>query len=263
MYLRATFLALALAAGTATITPAADLTFSFTDPIGDSTGTIDVTQMVVVFDSVTGNFKITITATSAQPFLGPFRVNSNLFDAARLPLHSFFVDDLKDYNLATAKTKLVLTGTNPNLTFWAAGDTVATNTQASGGVNPPGVTLYRTTVTNFPLGFLTDEDAIAYGPSGTAVIAPLTAQGSLTGLMDDVTVLQEDGALNGGNANALIAKLSAALASLNKGNTKPACNQIQAFINQVNSLVTLGTLTAAQGQALIDAANAAALLIPC
>src|SRR5262249_44508212 len=190
--------------------PAADLTFSFTDPVGDNTGSIDVTNMVVVFDSVTGNFKITLTATNAQPFLGVFRVNSNLFDATRLPLHSYFTDDLQDYNLATPKTKLILTGTNPNLVFWATGDTVTTNTQASGGVNPPGVTLYRTQVANFPLGFLTNEDAIAYGPSGTAVIAAQTPQGALSGLMDDVTVLQEDGTLNGGNANSLIAKLSAA-----------------------------------------------------
>jgi hypothetical protein len=245
------------------VAPAADLTFSYTDPVGDSTGSIDVTQMVVVFDSVTGNFKITLTSTAAQPFLGAFRVNVNLFDPTRLPTHSFFQDTLQDYNLATAKTKLILTGTNPNLVFWAAGDTVATNTQASGGVNPPGSTLYRTTVSNFPIGFLTNEDAIAYGPSGTAVIAPLTPQNALTGLMDDVQVLLEDGAVNGGQANALTAKLSAALASLNNAHSKPACNQIQAFINQVNSLVASNTLTAAQGQALIQAANAIMLQIPC
>jgi hypothetical protein len=245
------------------IAPAAELTFSFTDPVGDSTGAIDVTHMVVVFDSVTGNFKITLTSTSAQPFVGQFRVNSNLFNATRLPLHSYFTDNLKDYNLATAQTKLVLTGTNPNLVFWAAGDTVTTNTQASGGIDPPGVTLYRTSVTNFPIGFLTNEDAIAYGPSGAAVIRPFTAQDALTGLMDDVQILLEDGAVNGGQANALTAKLSAALASLNKGNPKTACNQIQAFITQVNSLAAGGILTAAQAQSLIDAANALALQIPC
>jgi hypothetical protein len=253
--------ALGLAIGVAA--PAADLTFSFTDPVGDNTGSIDVTNMVVVFDSVTGNFKITLTATSAQPFLGVFRVNSNLFNQARLPLNSLFADNMQDYNLATPTTKLILTGTNPNLVFWAAGDTVATNTAASGGVNPPGSTLYRTSVDNFPLTFLTNEDAIAYGTSGTAVIRVMTPQDALSGLMDDVTVLQDGGALNGGNANALIAKLSAALQSLNQGNSKPACNQIQAFINQVNSLVAGGTLTAAQGQALIDAANAIALQIGC
>src|SRR5215831_17703367 len=142
--------------------PAADLTFSFTDPVGDNTGSIDVTNMVVVFDSVTGNFKITLTATNAQPFVGHFRVNSNLFNQARLPLYSLFADNMQDYNLATPKTKLILTGTNPNLLFWAVGDTVATNTAASGNVNPPGVTLYRTSVDNFPLTFLTNEDAIAY-----------------------------------------------------------------------------------------------------
>jgi hypothetical protein len=260
---RTTLLAIALGAAMTAAAPAADLTFSYTDPVGDSTGQIDVTQMVVVFDSVTGNYKITITSTNAQPFVGPFRVDVNLFNPTRLPLHSFFQDAPVNLNLATAQTKLILTGTNPNLVFWAAGDTVSTNTQASGGLNPPGSTLYRTTVSNFPMGFLTNEDAIAYGPNGNAVITVQTAQGALTGLMDDVTVLQETGSLNGGNANALIAKLSAALASLNNGHTKPGCNQIQAFINQVNSLVTGGTLTAAQGQALIQAANAIMMQIPC
>jgi hypothetical protein len=242
---------------------AADLTFSYTDPVGDSTGTVDVTHMVVVFDTVTGNYKVTLTSTAAQPFLGVFRVNINLFDATRLPAHSFFADTLNDYNLATAKTKLILTGTNPNLAFWAAGDVVTTNTIASGGVNPPNVTLYRSQVTNLPGGFLTDEDAIAYGPAGTATITVVTPQDALNGLMDDVQVLQEGGTLNQGNANALTAKLAAALSSLNKGHSTPACNQIQAFINQVNALVTGGTLTVAQGQALIDAANAIALQIGC
>src|SRR5256885_17268842 len=52
----------------------ADLTLSYTDPVGDFTGTIDVTRMVVIFDNLTGNYKITLTSTAAQPFLGVFRV---------------------------------------------------------------------------------------------------------------------------------------------------------------------------------------------
>ena len=43
---------------------------------------------------------------------------------------------------------------------------------------------------------------------------------------------------------------------MDKGNTKPAINQLQAFINAVNADISSGKLTPAQGQPLIDAANA-------
>ena len=59
------------------------------------------------------------------------------------------------------------------------------------------------------------------------------------------------GALNGGQGNALKAKLNAALQKLNQGQTGPAASQVQAFINQVNDLVAKGILTADQGQDLI------------
>ena len=243
---------------------AASLIFTYSDPVGDSTGTIDVTQLVVIYDSVTGQYKATLTATNAQPFLAGFRVNLNLFNPSRLPAHSYFGDTLNDYNLATAKTKLILTGSNPSLPFWQVGDVVATNTAASGGQNPPGSTLYRCNVLSTPFGgFLTNEDAIAYGPTGTATIRLATPQDLVAALMDDVQILLEDGVVNGAQANALVAKLSATLASLNNSNTTPACNQVQAFMNQVQAFMNAGTLTQAQGQALLDAAQAILAMVPC
>jgi hypothetical protein len=83
------------------------------------------------------------------------------------------------------------------------------------------------------------------------------------GLIDDVTVLQEDGVLSAGQANGLIAKLTATLGSLNRGNATPACNQLDAFVNQVNAFANSGVLTASQGQALIDAAQAVRMMIGC
>ncbi len=58
-----------------------------------------------------------------------------------------------------------------------------------------------------------------------------------------------------GNASALGAKLRAAAASLARGDTTPAVNQLQAFINQVEAMVASGRLTAAQGAALVAEAN--------
>lgn len=60
---------------------------------------------------------------------------------------------------------------------------------------------------------------------------------------------------SGGTENALNAKLRAAGASLERGNAESARGQLGAFVNQVEALVASGRLTAAQGEALTDAAN--------
>jgi hypothetical protein len=242
--------------------PAAELTFSYTDPVGDSTCAIDVTRMVVVFDAATGNYKLTLTATSTQPFLGSFRVNINLYNPSRLPLSSFFQDALNDYTLAAGQTKLILTGTSPALTAWAIGDTVATNTEAGLG-NPPSSSFFRSGVGQEPFGFLTNEDAIAFGTAGLATITELTPQGVVGGLMDDVQVLLETSVLTSDQARGLMDKLSAAIASLNRGSKNATCGQLGAFLNQVRALVQSGALTIAQGEALTQAAQAAMTSAGC
>jgi hypothetical protein len=64
--------------------------------------------------------------------------------------------------------------------------------------------------------------------------------------------------LNQGQANGLIAKLNQAILQLNNGNPNTAVNQLNAFINQVNAFMSGNNpiLTQAQGQPLIDAAQA-------
>jgi hypothetical protein len=245
---------------------AADYTITFVDPVADSTGAIDATRMVVVFNNVTGDYKVTFTSTGAQPFNQNFRLNVNLFNQARLPNHSLFTDTVNDYNLTSAKTKMILKGNSPALTQWAAGDVVATNTAASGGVNPPGIMAYRTSVVNFPLELLTNEDAIAYGPSGTATVVPLTAQMAVSGLMDDVQSLYEDGALNREQAAALQSKLSRAVKALNdpsRSGQAVSCAMMTAFMNDVQDLVTAGALHPKMGINLTNSAMAAASLMGC
>ncbi len=61
-------------------------------------------------------------------------------------------------------------------------------------------------------------------------------------LIDDVEALVEAGVLNRGQGNSLIRKLD-------------ACNQLEAFIGQVNSLIGGGVLPADDGQPLIDTAS--------
>jgi hypothetical protein len=71
-----------------------------------------------------------------------------------------------------------------------------------------------------------------------------------------VQALVATGVLNQGQGNGLIAKLEAALQQLDHGNTQTAVNQLQAFVNQMNAFISAGTVSAAQGQPLIDAATA-------
>jgi len=231
------------------------LTFSYTDPVGDQAGAIDVTKMTVVFDNATGDYEIVLRATAANPFVGLFRVNVNLFNPDTAPSNSSFRDVLNDFNLATATTKLTLTGTNGNLLAWNAGHRVAANTLAGLG-NPPGSSFFRSTVTNFPIGFLTNEDAIAFGPAGGTTIKVFTPQDAIDLLLGDVGSLLEEGLLTQDQADGLIDKLGAAVASMNRGNTRAACNQLHAFTNQVNAFINAGILLQDKGQELIDAAEA-------
>ena len=114
---------------------------------------------------------------------------------------------------------------------------------------------------------LIDYDTSFKGPNQDAIYAPdayrasdhdpvvvgmeLTTEAEIYELISDVQKLLDDGVLNGGQANALTSKLDNVLAKLAKGNTKPAANQLGAFINQVEAFVNGGILTAEQGDAFI------------
>jgi hypothetical protein len=169
------FLFLALLTCTLTLAAQAEpLTLSFTDPLGDHTGAIDVTTMLFNFDNATGDYTIALTATTANPFVGQFRVNINLFNPDVTTPNNFFTDDVNDFNLASATTSLTLTGTNAHLLAWHNGNRVATNDLPFGYPSGTGITLFRSNVANFPLGFLTNEDAIAYGAGGfTTITTPV------------------------------------------------------------------------------------------
>jgi PKD repeat protein len=101
---------------------------------------------------------------------------------------------------------------------------------------------YTVTVT------VTDED----GGTGshTAQVVVQSAQQGTPALVALVNTL--NGTLGAGEVNSLQAKLSALGASLRRENDTPARNQIDAFVNEVNALVTSGRLTAAQAAPLLD-----------
>jgi hypothetical protein len=103
---------------------------------------------------------------------------------------------------------------------------------------------------------LTVNDGTVNSAPDEVIITAITAQQAPGSLIDHVKALVAAGVLNQGQGNALIAKLDAAIKQVDKGNSNTAINQLQAFINQVNAFINSGILTSAQGQPLIDAANA-------
>ena len=91
----------------------------------------------------------------------------------------------------------------------------------------------------------------------------LTSQDVIATVGDQVQDLVNSGALNQGQGNSLTVKLTNILNSLNQGKTKNACNQLDAFINEVNAQVSSGVLTAAQGQALLNVATSLKQMLGC
>lgn len=137
------------------------LAFQVIDPKGDNTGPIDVRKMRVVFDKSTGDYRIILTASKSAPFVGAFRINVNLYNPALgAGYPSFFSHTMADYELSEPRTEIVLSGTHNALTEWEKGHEIYTNSLDGTG-NPAGSSLFRTSVSSVPYGFLTNEDYIA------------------------------------------------------------------------------------------------------
>ena len=65
------------------------------------------------------------------------------------------------------------------------------------------------------------------------------------------------------NPNSLMAKIQAAQSSFERGDTRATCGQLNALINETEAQVKNGTLTPAQGTALINAARTARRMLGC
>ena len=102
----------------------------------------------------------------------------------------------------------------------------------------------------------TANDGQADSNLATVSLTVVSAADQINHLAADVQALVDGGALSGSHGQALTNKLDIAQKQLVKGNTAPAINNLQEVINQVNDFIANGHLTSAQGQPLIDAANA-------
>ena len=83
----------------------------------------------------------------------------------------------------------------------------------------------------------------------------ITSQEGAETVIDDIQDLVDSDTLNGGQGNALSSKLENIIEKLDNGQTNAACNQLEAFVNQVQSFIDDGTLSSSEGQPLLDKAN--------
>ena len=74
-------------------------------------------------------------------------------------------------------------------------------------------------------------------------------------LIEYVNGLVESGAINTGQGNSFVVKLRNVLKNLEDNKAKVACNTLNAFTNQITSLVGEGELNLEDGQNLLDAAG--------
>jgi hypothetical protein len=240
------------------------LSFSYTDETGDLdfTGGIDLHKVTMTFDNATGAYAIVLTTTDAAPFNGQFRINVNLFNPDAPTGMGWFTDNVRDFSLFAPTTSITLTGVRPFLQTWQAGQRVATNNLIFG--NPPGVgvSAFRSNVLTRPF-FTGGEDSLLPDLTGVDTIVPATPQAAAGILMDRVAALLSGGVLTQDQAAGLTDKLQAIIEKLNQGKSRPACNQFNAFINQVQAFIGNGILPESVGQSLIDAAQAARTQIGC
>jgi DNA/RNA endonuclease G (NUC1) len=100
---------------------------------------------------------------------------------------------------------------------------------------------------------VTDPLTLADTITTTAtIITPAAAIGEARDIISD---LQTAGKLGKGNAKSLNSKLDAIAASLARGNSNTAANQLKAMRNEINSLVADGVLAASDAAALLDVVN--------
>jgi uncharacterized repeat protein (TIGR01451 family) len=136
---------------------------------------------------------------------------------------------------------------------------MATYTPPVGSDNCPGATTQRTaglaSGSVFPVGTTTVTHTVTDAAGNTAscnfTVTVLSAAQVVQNMINTVTVLP---GLSGTQRQGLLSKLTAALDAINQNKLNVACNKLNDFISQVQGFINNGTLTAAQGQPLINSA---------
>lgn len=151
----------------------------------------------------------------------------------------------------TCPTGAIATYATPTATDNCGVQSVTRNagSLASGSVFPIGTS----TVTH------TATDIYGNTSSCSFTVTVLTPQAVVQNLINSVNA----SSLTGTQKNGLVAKLNAALSAINNGQQNVACNKLSDFVNNVQTLVSHGDITAAQGNGWISSANHVRNTIGC
>jgi PKD repeat protein len=95
-----------------------------------------------------------------------------------------------------------------------------------------------------------DDDGVAGSAATTVtVMTPAAALAKITGLVSGQS------GLNKGQKNSLLAKLNAANDSMQRGDSGAACNQLNAFVNEVDADQKTGRISGGDAATMTDAAR--------
>jgi DNA/RNA endonuclease G (NUC1) len=141
--------------------------------------------------------------------------------------------------------------TDPGADTWTAtvdyGDGSGTRALGLAGMTFSLTHLYGAAGTFTVSVMVSDGDATS---AGTATVTVITVAQGIAAAQAIVDQLLASHVLNRGNANSLSAKLDAASASLRRGQTKAAVNQLDALQDELEALVRSHRLTVAQADPL-------------
>ena len=137
--------------------------------------------------------------------------------------------------------------------------------------NGSGTAIYATIATyeaqiQTPSGTFTDHGQATIDmtliPSVAIATFAETFTSDLQVISDLIATVQGLG-LSSGAANSLTSKLNAALSSASSGNPTAACNQLGAFINEVNAAAKTNKISSADAATLIGQANGLRAALGC
>ena len=231
----------------------ADLTYAWTGPFPEGSGTVTGVDPTVTLP--TGTSSISLVVNNGLEDSEPDTVSINI--TCDPPV----ADAGQDQNLTCTSlrgTPATLDGsasydpdTGPSpLTYNWTGPFIEDNGTATGVY--PTVTLPLDAST---ISLTVNDGAQDSIPDSVVVTIGCTPHHHIGLIIDEVNNLVADGVLSNGQGNALTRKLNDALKHLNKGKTHPMIQKLEEFINQVNAKMQAGTLSPEQGQFLIDAAH--------
>jgi hypothetical protein len=212
-----------------------------------------------------GTYVVNLEATDDGGFTGKASVS---ITGGNVPPTATLISVTQPTIVMVSQESLTFTGSfsDPGLlddhtVTWRFGDGASSTTTIHAG----SPTIFSATHSYTKSGYVyadltvTDDDGGSSSTVGTNVdiLTPAEAIGRIG------TVMQSLKGLNGGQKNSLQAKLNAATDAYGRGNAGAACNQLGAFVNEVDAQQKAGHVTSTEQGTLTSAARATQLSMGC